>query len=85
MSKQFIAAKLAEELTELASVCIQYYLFNRKSEARVMAEIGDVLAWISILRMEFQDDQVDKAMLEKLKVIKGFKSGKIPITFNDPQ
>jgi NTP pyrophosphatase (non-canonical NTP hydrolase) len=85
LDKKYIALKLAEECGELSSVLIQYFCFNRKSEAKVVGEIGDVLAWIDTLREQLENDFVDKAKAEKTKVIKGFESGKIPVTFNDPR
>ena len=85
LSKAFIAVKLAEECGELAAAALQFFCLGRKSEAKVVAEIGDVLAWIDTLREQLENDFVDKAKAEKTKVIKGFESGKIPMTFNDPR
>ena len=81
LDKKFIALKLAEECGELASICIQYFVFGRKSESKVIGELGDVLAWISVLRLKLDNDLVDQAMLNKLKVIKGIESGIIPVDY----
>lgn len=85
LDKKYIALKLAEECGELCSVLLQFFVFGRKSEAKVVGEIGDVLAWVDCLREQLENDFVDKAKAEKTKVIKGFESGKLPMSFNDPQ